>query len=202
MSIAALMQQMSDAGAPMEAILIAVRAIEAKEMEIADRRAKAADRKRSERLRKRMSRDGHATVEGRSQRHIPNEDTSNLSSSSPTGSEERPTTARAGCAFVKPEWADAGHWRDFMANRKRRRMTNSPTAYASFLADVARLADDEWPPGRLLELAAGKGWGSINRPDQDHRNGRPNTNGMGGNRGEARIVGAGRRFVARGNPAH
>lgn len=71
--------------------------------------------------------------------------------------------------FPRPEWADPQVWKDFLANRKRKRMTNSVTAYRQFLGDVERIADDEWPPGRLLKHAAGKGWGSINDPrDSDH----------------------------------
>lgn len=64
MSISDLIQSMADAGAPMDAILIAVRAIEAKDQEQADKRRKAAERKQRERDRKR---DSHATVTGQSQ---------------------------------------------------------------------------------------------------------------------------------------
>lgn len=111
----------------------------------------------------------------------PYEDTSTpLSSETQVSSDGERAGAREN-PFPRPDWADRGHWRDFMANRKRRRMTNSPTAYSQFLGDVERLADDEWPPGRLLELAAGKGWGSINKPDE-YRNGRTNGIGMAGPR--------------------
>lgn len=64
MSISDLIQSMTDAGAPIEAVLIAVRAIEAKDQEQADKRRKAAERKQRERDRKR---DSHATVTGQSQ---------------------------------------------------------------------------------------------------------------------------------------
>jgi uncharacterized protein YdaU (DUF1376 family) len=77
--------------------------------------------------------------------------------------EASPPSARAN-PFPRPEWAEEQVWRDFMANRKKRRMTNSATAYRQFLSDIARLTDDEWPPGRLLEYAAGKSWGSVNDP--------------------------------------
>lgn len=68
MSIADLMQQMSDAGAPMEAILLAVRALEAKDADIEQRKANARDRKRRQRERDRdvtvtrQSRDRDGTV--------------------------------------------------------------------------------------------------------------------------------------------
>lgn len=91
----------------------------------------------------------------------------------------RDTRAREANPFPRPEWADRQHWSDFLANRKRRRMTNSVTAYRGFLADIARHTDDEWPPGRLLEHAAAKGWGSINDP-RGNDSGRRSGNGMGG----------------------
>ena len=62
MSIAALIRDMSAAGAPAEAIAIAVEAIEAAQNEVAERREKVAARKRAERERARQSRDSHATV--------------------------------------------------------------------------------------------------------------------------------------------
>jgi hypothetical protein len=66
MSIAALMEQMIDAGAPMAAVLIAVRAIEERDRADAERRAGATRRKQQQRERDR-SRDGHVTVTGQSQ---------------------------------------------------------------------------------------------------------------------------------------
>lgn len=45
MSISDLMEAMANAGAPMEAILLAVRAIEAKDAELAAREAEAAERR-------------------------------------------------------------------------------------------------------------------------------------------------------------
>jgi hypothetical protein len=66
MSISELMQAMADAGAPMEAILIAVKAIEERDAMEADRKAKRAEQKRQERARSAtidgQSRDCRATV--------------------------------------------------------------------------------------------------------------------------------------------
>jgi hypothetical protein len=62
MSMAQIMQAMSEAGAPFEAILIAVRAIEERDAAIADRRAAERDRKRRQR-----ERDSHGTVTGQSE---------------------------------------------------------------------------------------------------------------------------------------
>jgi len=79
-------------------------------------------------------------------------------------------TPRDADPFPKPEWADAQVWADFLANRKRKRLANTATAHAAFLADVARHADDNWPPGRLLTAATAKGHGAIyaSIKDNDH----------------------------------
>jgi hypothetical protein len=66
---------------------------------------------------------------------------------------------------------DPGHWRDFLANRQRKNLAKTQTAYEGILSDIAKLADDEWPPGRLVQHAAAKGWGSINDPREKLRNG-------------------------------
>jgi hypothetical protein len=74
--------------------------------------------------------------------------------------------------FPMPDFAEPQVWSDFMTNRKRKKLTNSATAYEGFLGDIARYADDEWPPGRLLRHAAAKGWGGIYDPrEQDRKNG-------------------------------
>lgn len=70
MSIAALMRDMAAAGAPLEAIIMAVEAIELRDNAEAERKAKVAARKQAERDRKRdeeamsqdVSCDSHATV--------------------------------------------------------------------------------------------------------------------------------------------
>lgn len=67
MSIAGLIQELADTGAPIDAIIIAVRAIEERDAVEAERRARATERKRRERERERdRKRDGHATVAGQS----------------------------------------------------------------------------------------------------------------------------------------
>lgn len=59
---------------------------------------------------------------------------------------------------------DPQHWKDFLANRKRRRLVNSVTAYEGQLRALNDYATDLWPPGRLVQKAAEKGWGSIVNP--------------------------------------
>lgn len=75
--------------------------------------------------------------------------------------------------FPKPEWADPQPWQDFLANRQRKKLANTLSAYKRFLDDIYRLADDDWPPGRLLDHAAAHGWAGIYDPREktnDRRN--------------------------------
>lgn len=74
--------------------------------------------------------------------------------------------------FACPEGVDPQHWSDFLANRKRRGMANTATAYRGQLRELANLSDDEWPPGRLVQHAAEKGWGGIHDP-RNTANGSP-----------------------------
>lgn len=72
--------------------------------------------------------------------------------------------AKAINEYPKPEWADPGVWADYLKNRKLKNKPNTATAYKRFCDDIARLANDEWPPGRLLEHAAAEGWAGIYDP--------------------------------------
>lgn len=72
--------------------------------------------------------------------------------------------ARKADPFPKPDWADPQVWSDFLANRKAKRCQNTATAYRRFLSDIDDNACEDWPPGRLLELAAAKGWAGIFPP--------------------------------------
>jgi len=71
-----------------------------------------------------------------------------------------------------------GHWRDFRANRRRKKLTDTETAYAHLLRLLERFATAEWPPGRLVEKAAEKGWGTIVDPNEyeDQGNGHRTAN--------------------------
>lgn len=90
----------------------------------------------------------------------------------PIGSSSRAKALSPREAFPRPEFADPQHWRDFLENRKRKKRSNTATAHKRLLEDVARFADDEWPPGRLIEHAAAEGWAGIYDPrDSEHRNG-------------------------------
>lgn len=76
-------------------------------------------------------------------------------------------------AFPCPDDVDPAHWADLMANRKSKRLPNTATALKGILRDLAKFSDDEWPPGRIVEHAAERGWGAIfdPRPRDGNRNG-------------------------------
>lgn len=74
---------------------------------------------------------------------------------------------------VCPDGVDAAHWRDFLANRRAKRLPNTETAYHGVLRKLAELVNDEWPPGRLMQAIVEKGWASIHDPrnEQEFQNG-------------------------------
>lgn len=102
MKVSELMQALADAGAPMQAILIAVQALEAKDAEIAARDAEMAEKRAKDAERKRLARastDSPRTVHGCGAdieaaplSRPPNENNSNP----PTHTPEKQTPARKG----------------------------------------------------------------------------------------------------------
>jgi len=83
---------------------------------------------------------------------------------------DAPATPRA---WACPDGVDPQHWQDFRANRRKRRLTDTETAYRGQLKLLAQFATAEWPPGRLVEKSAEKGWGTIVDPTEyeDQSNG-------------------------------
>jgi hypothetical protein len=182
------MQAMSAAGAPFEAILIAVRALEEKEAEIAARDAEAAEKRAKDAARKRNARSGGGLseddpriVRGQSSdvsgdipaeplALSPNENNSNPHTHTPEGVTPRARKAAWPC----PDGVDPQHWADLMANRKAKKLAATKTAYDGQLKKLAELSDEEWPPGRLVQHAAEHGWAAIHDPrtPKDHRNDR------------------------------
>lgn len=161
---AAVIDALVAAGATVEQLAAAVKADMAEaEQRLIEKRAKDRDRQR----RHRMSRDVTVTPCDTP----PYEDTSTPLSSEPEGSSE--IGDKRANPFPKPDWADPQVWKDFLANRKRRRLQNTVTAYRGFLADIEKFSTAEWPPGRLLEHATRKGWGGIYDPTESQaQNGR------------------------------
>jgi hypothetical protein len=68
-------------------------------------------------------------------------------------------------------------WTDFLANRKRKRLGTTPTAWKAFNDDLKRISSQTGiPPPKLIEMCTAKGWGAIYDPrTEDER--RPNTLG-------------------------
>ena len=124
----------------------------------------------------------------------PNENNSNPHTHTPENTTPR---ARKG-DFPKPDWADGEVWRDFMANRKAKRLPNTPTAYKRFNADIAQFSDAEWPPGRVLEYAVSRGWGAIFDPrNRNGSNGRTQQNRATGEPVNAMVRAVARRKAER-----
>lgn len=63
-------------------------------------------------------------------------------------------------------------WSDFLANRKRKRLGTSDTAWKAFNDDLSRVSSQTGiPPPKLIEQCTAKGWGAIYDP-RDQRNDR------------------------------
>jgi hypothetical protein len=102
--------------------------------------------------------------------------------------------------FAPPTGVPEPIWSDFLASPKRRKAGMNATAYSGIVHSLNNLAEHGFPPGDMIKLAVERGWTTVKLEwVQEQANGRSGTNGMGRNQsGEARIVGAGRSFVARG----
>lgn len=198
---ASLLARLIEAGTP--AALVAEVAMELGKAEA--ERAVLAERRKNERERKARSRDitGQDVTERDERDRLPSLDKSPQTPKiNPTPLVHTRETRTRGAAWPCPEGVNPDHWRDFMGNRRRKKLANTGTAHAGVLRDLENLTDADWPPGRLVELAAAKGWGSINKPD-GYANGR--TNSMAGTRGASAsghgtTVDAAQRFLARHTP--
>ncbi|NII59825.1 hypothetical protein [Sphingomonas aerolata] len=101
----------------------------------------------------------------------------------PEGFNASTRKARAS-AWPCPDGVDPQHWADVLANRKSKRLANTSTAFAGILRDIEKFSDEEWPPGRIVQHAAERGWGAIfdPRPQNGNRNGkRPDHQRRSGN---------------------
>jgi hypothetical protein len=90
-------------------------------------------------------------------------------SSEPKGSSLRP--------WACPVGVEKQIWSDLLANRKRKRQGNTPTAWKRFQDDLARVSlQTGIPPPKLIEHAAAHGWAGIYDPTKDSRNDRTDQN--------------------------
>lgn len=133
--ISEIIKAMSQAGAPLEAVVIAVAAIEDEQEKQSQQRAKAAERKRAQRKREGTTVcDSHATVTGQSQgqntkkeKHPPNEYISN-----PPEKKKTPSSPKG----------DA-------PPKRKALLPNSWVALNFENASIAQKVVDGWPPGKL-----------------------------------------------------
>lgn len=93
-------------------------------------------------------------------------------------------------------------WTDFLANRKRKRLGNTPTAWKSFLDDLSRISMSSGiPPPKLIEHAAAKGWGGIYDP-RERSDGQQRTDRMGRHQSGEGISSTARAALAVFGPGH
>ncbi|UXO93979.1 hypothetical protein Pan3_57 [Pseudanabaena phage Pan3] len=168
MSYADLIRNMAAAGAPIDAIVMAVEAIEARDNEAAAQRAKAAERKRRQRERER---DDSVTVTGQSQDADGTDPLSPApflpphtppTNPHPHTPEDINTRTRKGPDFPRPDWCEPAVWADLLRNRKAKKLTNTATAHAKLMRDVAAMATetgDALPV--VLQRCVERGWGAI-----------------------------------------
>lgn len=97
-----------------------------------------------------------------------------------TESETETEVSEAKASSPRP-WALPGGvslqvWTDFLSNRKKKRLNNTPTAWKTFQDDLARTSlQTGIPPPKLIELCTAKGWGGIYDPTaKDYHDERPN----------------------------
>ncbi|MGB3844288.1 MAG: hypothetical protein WA940_00325 [Sphingopyxis sp.] len=168
--IAVALKHMLAAGMPHDAIVAAVAEMEAGMAvdEVAERR-RAYDRDRKRRVKEGKS--GGIPVESADSAEStepplsrpPNENNSNP----PTHTPENTTPRAKADPFPRPDWCETGLWADFLKCRKTKRLTNTATAHAGVLSDLADLsARTGWPPGRILAACVKKGWGAIYETDE------------------------------------
>lgn len=187
--IASALKHMLAAGMPADAIVAAVAEMEAnlaRDPVAEKRRAYDRDRRREERAAARAALStGHPTTSAESEDKADNADNAPFPAPAPSFPPDpltNPTPThtpggdvprlRKADPFPMPDGVDPEHWRDFLANRKRKKLTNTATAHKKLLGDIARISDDEWPPGRLIEHAAAAGWAGMYDPrEQDNRHG-------------------------------
>jgi hypothetical protein len=165
MTTSELMKAMADAGAPFEAILIAVQALDAKDAEIAERdreqaekRAKDAERKRLDRASGKFSRRRPRTIHGRSKECPPDppiEDHTPLVSSDEETS--RPSRKRKAAVVLatKPTDVTDRVWRDFTGQRK------TPVTETAMDGINAEAAKAGWTVNAALAEAVARGWQSF-----------------------------------------
>lgn len=97
-----------------------------------------------------------------------------INSNPPTHTPEHKPRARKADDFPCPDWCEPDVWRDLKRNRKTKKLTNTPTAHKNFVAAVEAMADDHWPPGKVVEDIVARGWGGAHDPRENRKPGNDN----------------------------
>lgn len=163
-----LLARLIEAGTPAELVAEVARELaraEVAQEAIEQRRSK--DRERQARRRDNvMSRDTADVTDAPPLSPFPNENISNPNPHTPP----ELTPARKADDFPMPDFCQNPQvWRDFKANRRAKRMPCTPSAHAKLLRDIEKMADDEWPPGRLFEEIVARGWAAAHDPRDDRK---------------------------------
>lgn len=185
--IATAVRHLMAAGVTGEDLIAAIADMEAEQPKDA-----AAEKRRAwDRQRKAEQRERERLSTGRPPESADNADTNPSPDKSPQTPKINPTPrehthdarARGAAAWKCPDGVDRQHWTDFLANRRTKRLGFTPTAYRGQLKALDQLSDDdEWPPGRIVQFAAERGWGAFFDPrgrDSGRRN-EQQRNGQGG----------------------
>jgi hypothetical protein len=165
---------MHEAGTPMEGILLALEAVEARDNAAAEKRAKAAARKQAQRDRER---DSHATVTGQdgdSPVFTPSLD-KEIPPKPPKENNPIPvcdTLTRKAAGFGPPEQVERPLWNEFCAQRKK---PLSRTAFSRIQTTLNEAAEVGWPPGEIVARSIASGWETVFIP-KEPRNGNRTAN--------------------------
>jgi|GEM_PF-3543637 len=170
--IATAVRHLMAAGVTGEALIEAIAEMEAAQpKDAAAEKRRAYDRERKARLRDEAKSGGSpvesaANADAPAPSPFPNENKSNPNPH--PHPEQTPARVRAD-NFPCPEWCKPEVWRDLKANRKTKRLTNTATAHKQFVAAIEGMADENWPPGKLVEAIAANGWGGPHDPRDDRK---------------------------------
>ncbi len=98
------------------------------------------------------------------------------------GSEAKASSPRP---WALPVGVSLQTWTDFLTNRKRKRLGNTPSTWKTFNDDLRRVSSlTGIPPPKLIEICTGKGWGGIYDPNENANgtsNGQHQSNTLGRN---------------------
>lgn len=165
MTVSDLMKAMADAGAPFEAILIAVRALEAKDAEIAARDAEAAEKRAKDAERKRNERastDSPRTVHGRgadtkiAEKTAPIENKPPVSPKGDTAPKGVKSTRREKFdPIAKPDDVSVKVWDDFRRHRHAKRAPISGTVIDDYRTEAAKAG---WTLEAAMVESITRGW--------------------------------------------